>query len=956
MKTNAFNKKVLIAVLTMVMVLCLVLAACTQPVTIIFNIPTDTLSVGGQTSVTAIASNGESCTISVDKPDIVEFDEKTGILKVIGDVTADTAVTITATLPSNTAITATKSILIKASTSPSASGTIVIGSDITIIDRNTPATLTFKDSEGKDYKIPDEISVSVSDKTLVYFNSANKKLVVFGSASEATEVTVTAVLVADKTVTASKKFTVTPEKATPKITISAKDRIAYGDAKSFITVKVTGGAEYTLSCSSNLVSIDKDNYITVAREPEYDTTVTVVATVKDNPDIKASKKILVKAPRKDNVVNGSNGLTLTNAMLQAIGNASITVTGAIKDVYNDYNVLDNSYVHEYESVVKMSDDKWIGSWNVKGSSNVTCDAYQQGTETHTIVTADNEEVVQHVMERVYIDKNNTVAYKVETDYRSIPFMWEEQHLWNHLGTLTTDSFEFDSENEVFHYILDSSNLDVAYFMEYLKYSFTPILTTDDGSLSEVYLVVKNGAVVGLKARTVTVYYGSETAENASGESYVEIDLTFSDVGTTDVPDPTAYTAPQNADKLQAAINKMKTATNYTFSATDTTTYAPVTDPGDYELSASASSGITTMSVSKNHTSASGTVGLVGKITADSILLERTGMYTSTMDDKPYWRQYSGYKKNSDNTYDYFEYSSSKGEFEGKRKISGSITDVLPTWDFSANVFEFVTSNATGGRTTYTFRLRDAAATGELAMEVSMHSSAKDGEASADNRFTIVVDGEGNVVSTVYPYSSVSGTYRGYITTTYTNVGSTAIDAKEFEQYIPRVISANWADYDLMHYHPNHTTQESGTATAEDVLKVMFGTNASKFPPMTVFSKAFDDDISGPFYDWKDSTGANGETIYHEVIDLTARTDDFDENGQISNETYDRIVKTLGDALKEYGFEISVANTSPAHTLFDRTTRYVTFINAEYQMQITVENNHTKNFWIYFYNVGTWILK
>lgn len=944
MKTSITNKRLLVVLLALVMVFCIVLAACENNVKITFIVQKDTLEVGGQTGVSAIASNGENCTLSVDKADLVTIED--GILKVTGTVTEDTTVTITATLPSDSSVTETKVITIKA---PAAGATISMTSDVTTIDRNTPATLTITTSDDSAY------TVAVSDKELVYYNYNTHMLVVYGSVTEATEVTVTATLVGNSAVTVSKTFTVVPVKAAPKITISAVDRIKFGDDPAYITVTVTGGAEYTLEYNNeSIVTIGSDNKIKVIKEPAYDTTVTITAKVKGYDDVKATKKVLVKAPRKDNVITGSNGLSLTNAMIQVVGNSSITVTGTIKDVYNDYNAPAKSYVDEYDTTVKMSDDKWIGSWNIKGKNNVSTDAYQKGTESHEIKTSDNEVVEQHVMERVYINKNNVVSYTTIKDYQSIPVMWEEQHLWNHLGSLTTDSFEFDSDNEVFRYIDDASNADVAYFMEYLKYSFTPILTTEDGALGEMYLVVEDGAIVGLKARTLITYYGSETAENASGESYTEIDLRFSDIGSTSVPDPVAYTAPQNADKLQAAIDNMKDATNYTFNAVDTTTYAPVSDPSDYEMS-SVSSDVQLMSVSKNHTSAKGTVGLIGYITADSILLEKTSEYSSTMDGKPYRLEYTGYMKNADNTYDYFEYSADKSEFEGKRKITGSITDVLPTWDFSANIFQFVTSKKVGNSTTYEFTVRDTAVTAELAQEVSMHNNASDGEASADNRFTIIVDDNGNVISTTYPYAFASGTYRGYITTTYSKVGSTTIDEKEFTGYVPRTISANWADYDLRYYHPGHNTQNVGNATALEVLKVMFGDDANDFPPMTVFSKVFDDDISGPFYDWKESTGANGEKVYAEIISLTARTDDIDENWQITNETYNRIVKALEDELKEYGFKISVANTSEEHGLFDRTSRFVTFINEDKGMQITLENNHTRNFWIDFYNIGTWTL-
>ncbi|MCM1360196.1 MAG: hypothetical protein NC183_06760, partial [Corallococcus sp.] len=481
MKTNATNRKLLIVLLALVMVFCVILAACADKVTVIINLPVDTLKTGEMSAVSATGSNGETCTVTVDKTDLAVIEN--GILKIVGTVEADTTLTVTATLPSDPSITATKVITVKA-TPTVVTKTVTIASDRTTIDRNTPAKLTITATDDEEY------NVSVSNKDLVYFNSALNTLVVFGSVDTNTDVTVTVTLKSDSTVTASKTFTVVPVKAAAKITISGKDRIAYGDSAIYLTVNATGGADYIITSSNNDLIKLENNYVTVLKEPAYDTTVTITAKIKDDTSIQATKKILVKAPRKDNVVTGSNGLQLTNAMIQAVGNSSITVKGTIKDVYTDYNAVEKSYETTYNTTVMMSDDKWIGSWYTGNSDNVSTDAYQKGSTTHSITTGDNEVIEQHVMERVYINKNNTVSYKTITNYQSIPVMWEEQHLWNHMSALTTDSFEFNSDEEVFSYVVDATNLDVLYFMEYLKVSFTPLMDSSDAAFGELYLIVE----------------------------------------------------------------------------------------------------------------------------------------------------------------------------------------------------------------------------------------------------------------------------------------------------------------------------------------------------------------------------------------------------------------------------------------------------------------------------------
>ena len=57
---------------------------------------------------------------------------------------------------------------------------------------------------------------------------------------------------------------------------------------------------------------------------------------------------------------------------------------------------------------------------------------------------------------------------------------------------------------------------------------------------------------------------------------LKYELEFSNIGTTVVPEPTPYSAPENADVLTKALANMAALDNYTFKVSDVTTSAPST--------------------------------------------------------------------------------------------------------------------------------------------------------------------------------------------------------------------------------------------------------------------------------------------------------------------------------------------------------------------------------------------
>ena len=716
-----------------------------------------------------------------------------------------------------------------------------------------------------------------------------------------------------------------------------------GTETANLTVNVTGASDtsYTVSFSEEGVISVVDGVVSiVAEDLGYAKNITITVTANADTSKTAKVGIIAKpTPTEGRVYQ------LTSEMIAALGNDSITVNGLLTDSYTDFNQPMYSGTTAYEMVVYMEDGKWSGTWNRKVANSLTAspikitDVYARSAESGYV---DQNGKIGHALERVYIDKNNQVARKIEKNYMSVPAVWEEQHLYNHLAQLNINKFVYDEVNDVYEYVWNRSSYDDELLMTYLAFSLTPLMTE---TLDKVYLKVEDGQITKLLAQTAPVYmgtyYDSNNVEHHDSMSQSILELTFSDVGTTVVADPAPYAAGQHTELLAAAIAEMQGATNYTFQAVEKTTSAPSADGSDYEIMATGRPA--------NNTSATGTVGLYGEVTNDAILLAETIKYSYSMDGKDYRTEYTGYKTNGDGTYDYFEYSSANAGFYGKKRISGNVTDVLPTFDFSANVFRYKSSyTAENGVTYYVFTLRETAITRDVAMEVSMHDNADDGAADGGQEFTITVTEDGHLYQTTYPYDLVSGTYIGSVTTTYGLVGTTVLDDTIFDNYVPRKIMDDWSDFNVMYYYDKPVGGTSQAITADVALGIVFGENIVDVPDVTVFTEVFGDNLNGPFFDWIEvGTDGEGNPIHHARINFNTSATEYDENSMITN--LDEIYGKLETALTALGFSKSEANSGYAHG-----DTYICFIKNN--VQIYLENNGTKHIWIYFCLTGDWTLK
>ena len=772
--------------------------------------------------------------------------------------------------------------------------------------------------------------------------------------------------------------------------------IALGDDPIQLTVTVTKdgekieGEEVSWTTSDPaLLKVTDGGLVSAMAEPEIlDKYVTITATLKSDPRVTADRTFTVKAAKQ----SGRTGY-LTADMLNTLGNPSITVDGTLTDFYVNTNKPEDNSENKYGMTVEMQDGKWRGIWGALNASgdmvNTVEDIYEKGVKD---ATDQNGKKGKELLS-VYLNKNNEVARKTITNYVSIPSVWEEQHLWNHLDRLPVVDFTYDADQpDEYTYVANESSEASMYLMTYLAYSLTPMMEETFQRVIITLGQTEEGGdydyITGMKAQTFPQYTGATTDQqgNITGwdaMSYSTVEFKFSKIGETTVKDPTPFEAPEHVDVLKKALDTMKTATNYTFDAVDTTTYAPSGSDDDYTLSVSKAQAKAAARAAEgepayhnglsyssyyNFNSSTGKPGVTGYVTDDGIVLMRTIEYSASMDDNNYRTEISGYKQiangTDDDYYEQFSYDAAAvvipssdgnnktyGALKGTKSVRGHISDKLPGFDFSPNLFRLSGSSMSGSKRTYTFVLQSTAATRDIAMEISMHTNADSAAASSSTALRIIVDEDGNLVSTTYPYSLVSGTYLGYITTTFSNIGTTTLRKDAFNEYVARGWKQSWSEYTMKYYRENESeiTREINAATG---IESIFGKNQSSLPTPAEMMKLFGDDISGPFYEENTKTLADGSEKYIRYMALTARVDDYDENMQITKETFDKIEKIAIETFAGKKFKKDTALSDTTGGATGRSDFRLVLANDD--ITIVIENNHTRNFWIYFYKTGEYI--
>lgn len=773
-----------------------------------------------------------------------------------------------------------------------------------------------------------------------------------------------------------------------------------------VTVEITGGAatiskDQTMTLSATVTGTDNtavtwkvsdpvtlrisdEGVVSVLSEPEIlNKLVTITATSVADTRAYATKTITVLAPKKEGQVG-----YLTTALLEKISGENITVSGTVTDKYIDSHASSNNRTRVYNISVKMDEGKWSGTWQGEGTAALT-DTYYKGTRDNVkyTITDINGYVTAnpdngHTIEKEIVTKQNEVSRKVVTDYMSRPLAWEAQHYWNHLSDfrnlIKEPTISYDpSDDTRYEYNLNENNEEEFFLMAYLAQSFTPMLDSSTEWFRTVVFVLDaaHENIVSIEAQANPSYSGAVTDQQGNVTGYdtmsvSEIKLSFSDIGTTSITAKTAYDAPEHADKLTAALNKIRTATSYVFDAEEKATYEAMPDEGDYSIDMmnsartlnAARDGAPTLTFNDDpydYKSATGKVGLKGYITPDAALLARTGKYSSAMDDRLYHTEFSGYRQ-FDGYYEEFAYYAKtkkegdatvidKRGMQGTRRISGNYAEkVLPKFDFSVNIFAFAGTTLVGQSTRYTFKLREADITRDIAKEISMHSYADDGNPDSSSALTIVVDDNGNLISTSFPYEIT--TAYGVINTTYSHINSTAINMEKIDtDYIERGAMATWDKYEMKYYKNANGEDEWNSEhtlivypDAETAIQSIFGAYAQFVPAPTVFKSVFEDYIYGPFYESDDKEIA-GQQKYVRYMSLTAETTVCDENSQLPDEMFAPYHTALDNAMRAAGLDPVPSKTDVSGGASGYGDRVMVYANN--YITVRVENNHTKFFFI-----------
>lgn len=875
MKLNSKTRIALLLVLTMMVFVSVALVACQQNAgEIKVGIPEGTYKLGNKISLVALATDGSNCALKVDAKyaDLLKIDGMT--ITVIGDVDEPTDVTVVVYAIGNEKLYTEVTLHLVPATDgairiTSKSGYVVdIGKplELAVTPENGNYVVTYSTDGGETFLANcDYLSYSPRTKMLSLVTSPLQDTTVIVKFADKT----------DSAVFGTKEFVV---KGLVSVNLSLdktslqKATEANPDAdKANLNAWATGGAELVFATSSDLIEVVKEGKGYIVRlvgDVRFDTTATITASLKDNANISKTISVrLLQTRGNQEPVEGKNGIRLTKENLGEISNASITSTGVLSDITL---TVSNSREdkNSYEMLVKMAQDRWYGAWNIMGKKLVTSDTYVKSATTVNARDESGNIVAKNVMDRLYINSRNQLASKTVKNSASVPTLWENQHLWNHLTTsyLTVDDFNFDEEVDAaalgyvsrgtsntsmsaFKYRFDATDAQTAYLFAYIKQSLTPLAGGDD-AIEDLWVIVDSEGVLGIYAKTyVESYWGTEDNTPVQGsepvsKSWSTIMLTLSDIGTTTVADPAPYTVGTREvyTILEKSLSYMKDSKSYKFMAVDTATRAPTVNEDDYNVSGGVDSGSTGSgsssgsathsgkfydhvdSVGLNGKAATGTMGYVVANTANPfVLFEQVGKYESSMDDNIYHFTYTGYKGFTDGSgaayYEEFAYNSKIDGFAGTRIVNADISTVLPLFNFSTALFKYDSMNMDGDREVHTFSLIDPTLTFEVVQQMSIDKQRNSASSSAENTVQISVAYDTSkeesdpsaytIVSTSYPYSFAGGTYAGYITTYYYGIGTTTITENEVfgNKYQQRVLPTSWAEVAHKgYYYYLHTSE------------------------------------------------------------------------------------------------------------------------------------------------------
>lgn len=722
-------------------------------------------------------------------------------------------------------------------------------------------------------------------------------------------------------------------------------------------------------------------------------TMTVSSTVK--PSLKQSISLWVLPALESEIV--------TEDMIAAISNQSITVTGTLKDIrkYNSDPDKDSSV--NYEFSVEMEPGKWKGDWNYsENKSGVISNTYVQGAAYGT----DGH----HKTEELYVNKNNVVSRKDVKDSDGELLMWETRHFYNHAGGWTSDDGESkngfvadqfvevsaDEDGTLVEYITTPGTVvfdpvlftytyipsDDDRFVSYLAWSFTPLMSQND-SIEHIYFRVsgegdnaKIDKIIFQTMKSDLVTSDSDGGTTTVGSAYTQVEMGFSKAGSTTVTEPQVHEKQEgfikgSIDALANAFSKFGTGKNYSFKMLETSSYSPSRDESDYTVegtpsdsTGSSSNGADSDFDSSDLPTSIGSSAYKGWVTENGAIIKRV-VAIEGLSGTVYSNTRTGYKNNGDGTYDVLDYSTDTQKYYGKKVKTGDFFDALPSFDVAAEIFRYKKNEDAGNsKLLLTYELIDSAIVGEVAKALCLNMYAKDAVATTDGErpfmVTVQVDYDSNnqiipssaVLTTVGFAYDILGIYGGYYQTVYSNVGNTAIADNVFDGYVRRQMPADWDAYGTLKYYSEHSTQKgveyiSGSELVKKVFGDAVATNANFKKLPRALAEIFDDNVTPQGHDYdEDDLDSEGNRTYIDTIGFTAQLDDHDEYLHIND--YDGFLAKATEKLAAIGFTADASNTGKVGS-----RRYAAFVNNQLGLTVYFENYNLYYFTIDICKTGDW---
>lgn len=358
--------------------------------------------------------------------------------------------------------------------------------------------------------------------------------------------------------------------------------------------------------------------------------VTITATLKDNPSIKATYDVLVSNEGENmpeslfNQIRGGVKMTSSDNLLSFNENYEETIEESytITTIYEETNPeeIEDNLTEAYQ--ITVIDDK-TGKVDYETK-------FVRGTGKN--VATESINIANEVVSNSYLTEDEETIKWGSSYY---------QNIWNCSSIVTNEMFKTFDEGKTYHYVGDYTNTSELCRSMYLTY-----MSPDD-----MYFEVNND---NLKLHiTIDPYNEDVDATTKYGR---RVTTSFSEIGTAVIDHLKPYTHETYHDKVESALDKMANAKNYV--AKCTLDYPGTNDDVVYEFTFTED-------------------------TIDQIVKNKDGIVSRTGAHKVSDEKYFQYK---------YDYSNKKVIVTNPVKKNWEEVGMYPTFGFSAEIFKEIETN------------------------------------------------------------------------------------------------------------------------------------------------------------------------------------------------------------------------------------------------------------------------